>query len=68
MKQTRYENEFGITHVPAKDQVLDMQLIEDEEWFSKRIILRQYKERQNKRQTFDPEVLKNKFLSQLADN
>ena len=32
MSQVRYETEFGIVHVPAKDHVLDFKKIEDEEY------------------------------------
>lgn len=63
MSQVRYDSEFGITHVPAKDQVLDMHKIEDEEYFAKRIITRILKERRNKRVKFDSDHFKREFIS-----
>lgn len=48
--------------MPAKDQVLDYKKIEDEEYYSKRIIIKIMKERRNKRPKFDADVLKRDFI------
>lgn len=64
MSQVRYESEFGITHIPAKDQVLDFAKIEDEEFVSKRILTKILKERRNKRPKFDSDRFKKEFLAQ----
>jgi len=44
--------------VAPKDQQLDMKKIEDEEFASKRINLKIYKERRNLRPKFEPEEYK----------
>ena len=43
--QVRYDSEFGITHVPPKDGSLDLDEIEDNEFYAKRINLKIYNER-----------------------
>lgn len=63
MSQVRYDTEFGIVHVPAKDQVLDYKKIEDDEYFARRIITKIMKERRKGRQPFDPDFFKRKFIN-----
>jgi len=43
--QVRYDSEFGITHVAPKDGSLDLDEIEDNEFYAKRINLKIYNER-----------------------
>lgn len=43
--QVRYDTEFGIVHQAPKDQVLDLEEIDDNEFYAKRINLKIYKER-----------------------
>jgi hypothetical protein len=45
LSQVRYDTEFGIVHVAPKDQSLDLEEIEDNEFYAKRINLKIYKER-----------------------
>jgi hypothetical protein len=53
--QTRYDSEFGITHLPPKDGSLDMKKIEEEEAVAKKINSKILRERKNKRPPFEPE-------------
>ena len=68
MSQVRYETEFGIVHVPAKDQVLDFRKIEDDEYQAKRIITKILKERRAGRKAFVPDEFKKDFLSSTQNN
>jgi hypothetical protein len=68
MSQMRYDTEFGIVHVPPKDQQLDYKRIEEDEFFAKRIITKILKERRNKRKVFNPEEFKSSFVGSLSKN
>lgn len=59
----RYDAEFGIVHVAAKDQVLDLAKIADEEFYAKRIGTRILKERRNKRPKFSSDKFKKEFIA-----
>lgn len=61
MGQVRYDTEFGIFHVAPKDGALDMEEIEDSEYFAKRINLRIYNERALLKKPFDRSTFKNNF-------
>lgn len=52
-QQLRYETEFGIVHIPPKDGSLDLDEIEDNEFYSKRICLKILKERALMKPVFD---------------
>jgi len=59
--QIRYDTEFGIVHQAPKDQVLDMEEIEDNEFYAKRINLKIYKERALQKPEFDRTIFKTNF-------
>lgn len=59
--QIRYDTEFGIVHVAPKDQSLDLEEIEDNEFYAKRINLKIYKERALMKEPFDRTVFKHNF-------
>jgi len=65
MSQVRYDSEFGIVWIPVKDQVIDYKKIENDEYFSRRIITRILKERRNQRPKFDPDHFKRDFMKSL---
>ena len=50
--QVRYDSEFGITHVAPKDGSLDLDEIEDNEFYAKRINLKIYNERGQLKEPF----------------
>lgn len=45
LSQVRYDSEFGIVHTVPKDQSIDLDEIEDNEFYAKRITLKVIKER-----------------------
>lgn len=61
MGQVRYDSEFGITHVAPKDGALDMDEIEDTEFYAKRINLKIYNERALLKEPFKRSVFKENF-------
>lgn len=61
LSQVRYDTEFGIVHVAPKDQSLDLEEIEDNEFYAKRINLKIYKERALNKEPFDRKTFKHNF-------
>lgn len=61
MSQVRYDSEFGITHVAPKDGSLDLEEIEDGEFYAKRINLKIYNERALLKEAFKRSVFKENF-------
>lgn len=61
MSQVRYDSEFGITHVAPKDGSLDLDEIEDAEFYAKRINLKIYNERALLKEAFKRSVFKDNF-------
>jgi len=61
MSQVRYDSEFGITHVAPKDGSLDLDEIEDGEFYAKRINLKIYNERALLKEAFKRSVFKANF-------
>lgn len=57
----RYDCEFGIVHIPPKDGSLDLDEIEDLEFYGKRINLKIYNERSNAKPPLDRSTFKNNF-------
>lgn len=68
LSQTRYETEFGIVHVPAKDGSIDLKKIEEEEQIARKIITKILKERKNQRQPFDAAEKQLDFLHNLTND
>jgi len=61
VSQVRYDSEFGITHVAPKDGSLDLDEIEDNEFYAKRINLKIYNERAQLKEPFSRGVFKQNF-------
>lgn len=61
VSQVRYDTEFGITHHAPKDQEIDLEEIEDNEYYAKKINNKIYKERSLQRQPFDRSMFKGNF-------
>lgn len=61
MSQVRYDSEFGITHVAPKDGALDLEEIEETEFYAKRINLKIYNERALLKEPFKRSVFKDNF-------
>jgi len=61
--QIRYETEFGIVHVAPKDGSLDLDAIEDEEFYAKRINMKIYKERALLKPDVDRKMFKQNFIN-----
>lgn len=61
LSQVRYDSEFGIIHIPPKDGSLDLDEIEDIEFYAKRINLKIYNERANAKPPMSREVFKDNF-------
>jgi hypothetical protein len=57
----RYDTEFGIVHHAPKDGSLDMDEIEDIEFYAKRINLKIYNERANAKPPMSREAFKDNF-------
>lgn len=57
----RYDTEFGITHVQPKDGSLDLDAIEDDEFYGKRINMKIYNERVLGKAPFPRNVFKENF-------
>lgn len=68
LSQTRYEAEFGIVHVPAKDGSIDLKKIEEDEQVARKIITKILKERKNQRQPFDAAEKQLDFLHNLTND
>ena len=68
ISQVRYDTEFGIIHVPAKDQQIDLKKINEEEFFAKRITLKILKERRNMRKRFNPLEFKDQYVNEFQNN
>lgn len=62
MSQLRYDTEFGIVHLAPKEGSIDMDEIEDNEFYAKRINFKIYTQRALQKKPFDPQVLKNNFV------
>jgi hypothetical protein len=58
----RYDSEFGIVHLAPKDGSIDLDEIEDIEFYAKRINLKIYKERENAKPPMSREVFKDNFV------
>jgi hypothetical protein len=61
VSQVRYDTEFGIVHHAPKDQELDLEEIEDNEYYAKKINGKIYRERALQRQPFDRSMFKGNF-------
>jgi hypothetical protein len=61
LSQVRYDSEFGIVHLAPKDGSIDLEEIEDIEFYAKRINLKIYKERENAKPPMSREVFKDNF-------
>lgn len=61
MSQVRYDSEFGITHVAPKDGTLDLEEIEDNEFYARRINLKIYNERAELKEPFSRSIFKEHF-------
>jgi hypothetical protein len=59
--QVRYNSEFGITHVAPRDGSLDLDEIEDNEFYAKRINSKIYNERANMKEAMNRSVFKTNF-------
>ena len=67
MSCVRYNSEFAIQHLPpGKDQSIDWNKIEDEEFYNKRIALKILKHRANPRANFVPEKFKNSAVRDMS--
>lgn len=64
--QMRYETEFGIVHHPPKDGELDLEQIEDDEFYTKRINLKIYKERSLMKPEFNRAAFKENFTNSYS--
>lgn len=62
MSQLRYDTEFGIVHVAPKDGSIDMEEIEDNEFYAKRINLKIFNHRSQAKEPFDRHIFKENFL------
>lgn len=61
LSQVRYDSEFSINHIAPKDQPLDMEEIEDNEYYDKRIVLKVLRERALLKEAFDRKIFKSNF-------
>jgi hypothetical protein len=59
--QLRYNSEFGITHVAPRDGSLDLDEIEDNEFYAKRINTKIYNERATMKEALNRGVFKSNF-------
>jgi hypothetical protein len=57
----RYDSEFGIVHLAPKDGSIDMDEIEDIEFYAKRINLKIYNERSNAKPPMSRGTFKDNF-------
>jgi len=57
----RYNSEFGITHVAPRDGSLDLDEIEDNEFYAKRINTKIYNERATMKEALNRSVFKSNF-------
>lgn len=61
LSQVRYDSEFGIVHIAPKDGSIDLDEIEDIEFYAKRINLKIYNERTNAKPPMSRNTFKDNF-------
>lgn len=59
--QVRYDTEFGIIHTAPKDQSIDLDEIEENEFYARRINTKIYQQRAKKKEQFNRNIFMENF-------